>query len=679
MPKKLSISLGILLALVALVQFDLEGKTIAQDASEEAAGQDSANLLINGDFDNPNYSFYWRPTNHYVGGMWYEWFVAAPYRIPEFIDGGGPHHNVCYPQPEGLCENVEPGGNHSQGYILMAASFTAGVYQPVSVTPCMYYTFEGYNRNDTEYYRPKIGIDPTGQVLPPYIPPDGDSLPKNCPPDGQSKCPNPGIADASQLPSGIIWSPEFDHAAYTWAGISVTVEALSSTVSVWTYAAPEGGGSQSAYWDKLSLVQSPTPNGLLAPSGALPAPDGGITDVTSGTLLGTAVLKWNTSHLALSQLLYHYVGPASSTSLPPLATDTSQFEGRTSINANLSTSHSVTLRDLSIGAVYDIALLSRRWMGNQCQTSVYLMRIQTSELLVPTGALPAPDGRISDVRSTAVFNAATLQWQTAGPAYSQILYHYVGPVTATLPPIVNHTQNLEMKTDIDTTTRTEHSTKLYKLRSMSVYDVAILSCTLVDGLCEQSSAYLTRIQTNELIVPDGKLPSPSHEITGPIVLSLESSAYIIWQSSQPAYGQVLYDYIGPLTPTLGFTPTTRLYLPIIAASRSGSGSSSDYVSRTLPVTTLTTLHVVQVSGLITESRYVAVALSAWSEGGRDMTAASSPVVFQTGARPTQLAAHDALQPFVERLHAYFEDSSRFELHDAAISEWRILFALGEEW
>lgn len=618
----------------------------SKHAAGNSSAQSQANLLINGHMDDvTNYPFYWRPTNHYVAGMWYEWWAGPD--LPEFIDGGHPYHNQCYPpRPAGTwCVHpTKPSSNdnHSQGYIRWGAPYIAGIYQPVAVTPCRYYKFEIYNRNDGSNYHPKVGIDPTGWQLP-YT--SNPTPPNNCPPTGASPCPNPRLESVNNFPSTMVWSETINQPAYEWALKSVTAEALSTTITVWTFVAPENDAnpSRSTYWDYASLTLVTPPDGMLV-SGVLPAPDGNIRNVISTTAINAATLQWQTTAPAYSQVLYHYVGSAA-VPPPPVVTNTQQFEMKTDIDWTLNTEHSVRLQNLAPGSVYDVALLAHRWTGSQCQTSVYLTRIVMPSMLVPVGTL-TPSGGINQVISTTVFNAARIQWQTADPTFSQVLYHYVGSTsTPSLPPIANHTQQYEYKTTINQVERTAHSFKLTDLKPLSVYDVALLSCRVVNDKC-QTSIYLGRLATTDLIIPAGALPPPSAEIVGPIVLPFENSAYLIWQSPKPAFAQVLYHYIPPVS--IPPTMTERTYLPLVAAA-GNYGSTYNYEFRTAPITTPTTLQVVQLTGLLTDSLYSAVALSAWSEGNQDKFAVSNSVTFRTAAPSAALATRP--QQLVEQLQA----------------------------
>jgi len=494
--------------------------------SETPRSQSAGNLLANGDMDGGG--FYWRPTNHYVAWMWFEWQWNEA--VPEFIDGGIPNHNVCYPPPVGLCQD-----NHSQGYIRWGAPYAAGIYQPVSVIPCTYYRFEAYNRNDGWHYHPKVGIDPTGWQLP--IPP-WDNPPYNCPPTGYSKCPNPGLTNKTDFPSTMIWSPEFDHAPYTWAAQSVTAEALSTTITVWTYAAPEviDGPAYSTYWDAASLVQALPPYGVLL-TGTLPPADGFIFNVVSSTTALRANLSWQTSQPAVGQVLYHYV---SSPTLP-VASSAADFELIGTIDSSSSTLHSSNTRNLRPASLYDYAILSRRLVGGACQTSVLTGRLSTSDMLLLPGPLPAPSSNI------------------------------VGP-------------------------------------------------------------YI--------------LPAPN------------SNYYVIWQSAKPSYAQVLYHYLAP--PTIYPTMTNQVYLPLIASAGGGSGSTSDYEFRTPPDLSLSTLHVVTLTNLLTDSQYSVVAVSAWTEGDVDKVAASAPVTFRT-ASTALMAAQVRPARSIEQVQACVAEIKRLDI------------------
>ncbi|MCS7179721.1 MAG: hypothetical protein N0A03_10760, partial [Anaerolineae bacterium] len=43
------------------------------------------NLLVNGNFDDPAYPFYWRYPNHFVAGGWIRWWIHGTV-LPEYDD-----------------------------------------------------------------------------------------------------------------------------------------------------------------------------------------------------------------------------------------------------------------------------------------------------------------------------------------------------------------------------------------------------------------------------------------------------------------------------------------------------------------------------------------------------------------------------------------------------------------
>lgn len=332
----------------------------------------NAGELINGDFDQ--LAFYWRPTNHYVAGQWFEWW-GNYLTIPEYIDGGISYHNVCYPVPaDGICHNEATGYyNSSQGYIRWGATYKAGIYQPVSgVTPCTLYEFTIYNRNDATGYHPKVGIDTTGWVITNI----GNSPPDNCPPDGHSPCPDPYVA---QFPSTMKWSAEFDHAAYTWAPGSVTAEAVTTTISVWTYAAPDTAGSQSTYWDAGTLTQVPFPDGKL-PRPDTWTPSGFVYNVTAVKGTNTLTVEWDTASPASTQVWYEitpYTPPISSTILishtvfmpfVSRAANAAGFSQFTPADVTPKTHHSAVISGIQPGDVVNFVPLSRRPKTTACTT-----------------------------------------------------------------------------------------------------------------------------------------------------------------------------------------------------------------------------------------------------------------------------------------------------------------------
>lgn len=340
------------------------------------------NILINGDMDDDNYRFYWRPTNHFVAGNWYEWWVGD--NVPEYIDGGIPYHNVCYPPPPNRhCYDYHLNYyNLSQGYIRWGGPYIAGIYQVVNnVEPCTLYEFQAYNRNDGNDYHPKVGIDVLGWQLPI---PDWENLPNNCPPDGHSKCPNPKLNSVNEFPESIVWSAEGTQDIYKWASISVQAEALSSTISVWTYAAPDGSSeSLSTYWDATTLVQVPFPDNKL-PEPDSWTPSNFIYNVTTRVFLDSLIIEWDTLEPASTQVWFGitpyyepyvpYTGTMTVSQvlyLPLITRDPVEYPYYIAPNYTPKTHHVARLHDLHDGDTIHYLLLSRRLNGAACTTEIY--------------------------------------------------------------------------------------------------------------------------------------------------------------------------------------------------------------------------------------------------------------------------------------------------------------------
>ncbi len=382
------------IASVLLIVVIIRGTTVAQDdiywnrmsysqAMALQVASVSGNRLINGDFDQ--LPFYWRPPNHYVAGMWYEWW-ADDTAIPEYIDGGIIYHNECYPMPaSGVCHNkATQQFNSSQGYIRWGAPFSAGIYQGVpNLEPCTLYKFEIYNRNDSDRYGARVGIEPHGWVVTRLTP----DLPYNCPPDGQSMCPHPHIGGDYPLPDTVVWSAPSYHPAFTWEPLSVTAEAAADTVSVWTYAAPDASSpSQSTYWDYGSLVQVPFPDGKL-PAPANWTPSSFIQNVATTFVTPTLTIQWTTDEPASTQIIYAVATPPISPTVPFSYTAyfpvINQAQRPPYLDTQPTTNHQASVPGLRVGHVVRFVALSRRVAGAACATEAraYEITIGSDQLV----------------------------------------------------------------------------------------------------------------------------------------------------------------------------------------------------------------------------------------------------------------------------------------------------------
>jgi len=386
-----------------------------------AATDESTDLLYNGNMDQAG--FYWRPPNHWIAGGWFEWFSTQPFNFPEFGDGGerGFYHTY------GSSQRLQLWGN----------DYAAGLMQSMTVAPCVYYQFQAYGQTRPGNQDPppvnvpshmKVGLEPYGWM------------------SGRSTSDyDPGL-EPENFPASVVWSPEATH-NFSFAPYSVIAEALSDTLTVILYSYPEvdiDGGViwNDTIWDTASLTQVATPNGMLLATGNLPSADGKISQVVDTTVFNAATLQWQTSDPAYSQILYHYVGPVSGPPPPPIADHTDDFEHQTSVDWTARMAHSIKLTDLSPASVYDVALLSRRWTGSACETSVYVMRIQTTDLIVPTGFLPPPSDDVWDLHVIPLQQSAYVWWRSDSSAYSQVLYRPA--VTYTVAPPLSYTVYLPL-------------------------------------------------------------------------------------------------------------------------------------------------------------------------------------------------------------------------------------------
>ncbi len=372
----------VLVMMLSLGLSRLVGAQIGQPpAGQGVTATSGPNLLANPNFDQAG--FYFRMPNSLIPPKWYRWDVTPGAIIPEFIDGGTPHHNSCYPAPASgqLCVDMTP-KNRSLGYIKYGGTYIAGAWQPVQVTACMNYEFSGYVRTDAQGYNPKVGLDPTGWKFSERV---GDF---GCPPPNEDtgepggQCYKEHFPYESDMPTSIVWSAPFPYdpppPPIVWRGpIIVTAEALSTTITAWTYAAPTGPGSQSTYWDSMSLYQLAKPT--LAQGGAIPAPDGTLDPmVTPGTT--SALVQWNTSPGALSQVFYRpqptpvsiTVGLTYTVYLPIIYQSNNcadDFANCTPVQPASGPVYSVSLVGLQPGTAYDYVVMSRRVSGSSCVSS----------------------------------------------------------------------------------------------------------------------------------------------------------------------------------------------------------------------------------------------------------------------------------------------------------------------
>lgn len=495
-------------------------------------------LLANGDMDDPAHRFYWRPTNHYVAGMWYEWWIGDV--IPEFLDGGVPYHNICYPTPpDGKCYN-KPYYNLSQGYILYNVNrYTAGVYQIVNhLNPCTLYNLTAYNSNEAAGYTSKVGLEPTGWSLPI---PSWANPPDNCPPTGSSKCPDPRIDSEASFPTTMVWSPITT--TREWHPLSVTAEAISTTMTAWLYASvPAGQISQSSYWDYASLVEQPFPDNRL------PAPDswepsGFIQDLNAQWLMDTVVITWTTAEPASTQVWYTFAPGNDPT-----------YEMTTPVDNTPKTTHRVVVEGIQQGGVtLRFTALSRRLQGGGCTTEA-----ATGAIAIPE-RVPAPDSWepsdfIQSLSARWLLDKVLIGWTTPESATTQVWY--------TLTP--GNDTNYEMTTLLDTSPKTTHQVILDTPPITQPLRFAALSRHLQDDQYV-TEAFTQTFETPERVPPPASW-TPSEAIQNIAIVTGTNRIELTWETTLSTTTQAWYRVLpAPTPPTshtlmLGF----NIYLPFIA-------------------------------------------------------------------------------------------------------------------
>jgi hypothetical protein len=318
-------------------------------------------LLKNGNMDQ--LGFYWRPPNHWIAGGWFEWFSTKPFNFPEYGDGFERNFYHTYPS--------------SQRLQLFGSDYAAGLMQSPTVTPCTYYQFQAFGQSRPGSVNPppvevnshmKVGIEPYGWK-------SGRSIR-----DGY----DPGL-EPEDFPATVIWSPEATH-NFVFAPYTITAEAQSDKVTVILYAYPEidiPGGVEwnDTIWDTASLVEVPPPPGTRLDGGNVPEPDGLISNVSARVMPEVAIVQWETSVPASTQLLYRIAEPADPISNTQLLTYSlylpmvthaagpSVLDRYSRPDTAPVLHHQVVLVGLPEIYTIDFVALSRRLTGEACVTS----------------------------------------------------------------------------------------------------------------------------------------------------------------------------------------------------------------------------------------------------------------------------------------------------------------------
>ena len=307
------------------------------------------NLLVNGNFDDPAYPFYWRYPNHFVAGGWIRWWIHETV-LPEYDDARDkrPYYD----------------GGHAQVYFKWGHTYEAGIYQVVTgLSPCTPYRFTMWARNHSlEGVLPhaRIGLDPQGTQLTPN---DDDCAVK------------------TGLPPQTVWSRE-QTALLIWEELSVEAEPLGSRLTAILYAHPEpppygGPYYYDTIWDAGRLITGTYPGGRL-PEPTSWTPSGFITNIVTSTVLNTLVIEWDTLAPASTQVWYEILPPPSSPISPtgaftvylPLVMRAPTFTYATPLDVTPVTHHRAVIAGLQDGQTVRFVALSRRLLDGSCVTEV---------------------------------------------------------------------------------------------------------------------------------------------------------------------------------------------------------------------------------------------------------------------------------------------------------------------
>lgn len=345
----------------------------------------SPNLLVNGNMEQ--LGFYWKPPNHFVAGGWLRWWIGED--IPEYDDVRSWRPNRY-------------DGEHAQIYFRWGQSYTAGIYQRVTVEPCRFYQFGMYGRNHSHDYanhHARLGIDPFGRRY--------------------NTINEPGIPS---LPENIAWSEEQTY-YYRWGLHTVITESQASTVSAITYVSPDPGhGYYDTFWDAGWLVEVDPPDGFL-PEPESWTPSGFISNLSAVSLLDQVVVTWETSAPASTQLWYNH--NITSTDNTYAYASAPEFEP--------TTHHRVVIDGLQSGDSLQFVAVSRHFTGSECTTEV--SDAQVVHALQSTDPLPEPDSWtpsafIQNVRAEVMLNSIFVEWETPSLASAtQVWYDVRSAIT----------------------------------------------------------------------------------------------------------------------------------------------------------------------------------------------------------------------------------------------------------
>lgn len=236
----------------------------------------------------------------------------------------------------------------------------AGLYQVIEGTiPCLTYQFGMYGNSqaseeDDILHALKVGIHQTGY--------------------------SPSNVAVHEEFDEITWGGPCANCIRNWERVTVSTEALADRITVFTFANASGGSSHDIIWDAGYFAEV-TPDLISDPDS--PPASGGISGLQVATSSTSAVVSWNTSSAAISQVYYRLVAGPSSPVSPPgtllLHTIYLPLVNRapnpypwfsTELYKSSETDHSVEISGLQPGSTYEYFVASRGVSGDACVTWV---------------------------------------------------------------------------------------------------------------------------------------------------------------------------------------------------------------------------------------------------------------------------------------------------------------------
>ena len=363
---RLSVTFGLLFALISLVMLAPSATFASVSPSSSTAPPDPESLyaLSNGaSLHNPGFD------NH----MWYAFgerysygSIADESWVPDDDVVGGPQDWRIWYQDSTVpiltwASSKEHDGNKSvAARTHWSGTLSAGLYQRIlNTTPCLSYEFQIYGHSKTsspaDAFALRVGIATTG-----YYPS------------------NVAVHDMSAITWGL--SHQYHDlgipgipAHNIYGPLTVTAEAVGTSVAVYSHAYAYDQGGDQFWWDSASLREA-TPDLLSDPE--YPPPPSGISGFGMSAGSTSATVSWM-SAAALGQVYYRPVpgGSPAPTTLThtvylPLVIGPGIEWQSTILNKTPQTIHSEFITGLQRSTTYEVIAVSRGPSGAQCATWV---------------------------------------------------------------------------------------------------------------------------------------------------------------------------------------------------------------------------------------------------------------------------------------------------------------------